>query len=790
LKERLLQYDFAAATPLAASLLALPHPDAMSRGALYAWLAARDDQAEIDRRTRAMLEAADAAAVDAQAAGRLALELLDYVRAEHLFRRAESLASSDEDRADALRGLGQVAYKRRAFDASLLALTRALALQDSADTRYALADTLIRLGRTEEAISAAERAIELQPLHEQAHYLLGNGYARLNYTELATRDASALQEAAEINRRASAAFDRGDFRAARDLAQQALRRCPGYGRAHAMLAKALEFERFAIDVHRADYEARFAAQTLPVVAGIERYVLNWAELTPRQQKRVALSLAPWRHFIPVLIAGGARHYIKPLWMKLSEVPGMETLKDQRINYDARLWDDVRGAGGYITVTGVEDVERTIFDRYNTVLHEATHQVHGVLTADQAREIQALYQRAKSRDEARSASGDVAAPEVFLSRYAGGSVWEYFAEGANALMSPRRDAYDPRDVVRERLVAMDPDLQALVERYFAMADTRPNLPIAHVGAGNHQLEKGHAAEAVAAFRQALRLAPRDEAVWASFLPGLGFQGDAQARRELPRAAQKALQLHASSGAIQSAVAEALWRAGEPLAKATASLQRQRSQVRVEDRYLVDLALGANYWRLGDAPRALAAYEDVLAYQSDNPEGLWGKAAALALAERWDEAFALYEQVVRLRTGVPELRADYARDLLRAGRIDQARAQLDAARLLDPVHPGVLAVAAWATLSAGDAVGASTQAAKVLEAAPWFDLARLVKATALQQLGNARAANKIVAPLRQRLTQRTPPGYVYRGEVAAWVSVHEMPALERRLLAAIQPASGRR
>jgi hypothetical protein len=36
-------------------------------------------------------------------------------------------------------------------------------------------------------------------------------------------------------------------------------------------------------------------------------------------------------------------------MLLSETPGLATLRDTRINYDSRLWDDVRGAGGYNTV---------------------------------------------------------------------------------------------------------------------------------------------------------------------------------------------------------------------------------------------------------------------------------------------------------------------------------------------------------------------------------------------------------------------------------------------------------
>jgi hypothetical protein len=55
------------------------------------------------------------------------------------------------------------------------------------------------------------------------------------------------------------------------------------------------------------------------------------------------------------------------------------MQDARISYDSRLWDDVRGCGGFITVTGIEDVERMIFHKYNTILHEMTHQVHYVLT---------------------------------------------------------------------------------------------------------------------------------------------------------------------------------------------------------------------------------------------------------------------------------------------------------------------------------------------------------------------------------------------------------------------------
>ncbi len=774
LRVALIRQDYKLAEPLIIELLALTRPNEDERELLYTWLFARDDRAEVDRRTLSVLEAPAVGAqligsVDLLAAGRLALELLKYERAETCFRQALQGAKNDRDKAAALKGLGQVAYKRLDFDASLSHLHASIALDASADGLVALAETLIRLARTEEAIAALERGVSLNPYQEMAHYFLGNGYARKNYTELAARYGRELDAAATLVRRAADAFDRGQYRAARDLAAEALKQCPEYGRAHNAFAKALELERFEIDVHRADYERRFAATPMPEVPGIEKYVLNWTSLSARHQKRVALSIAPWKAFIPVLVAGGSTHYIKPLYMKLSETPGLETLKDQRINTDSRLWDDVRGAGGFATVTGIEDVERTVFDKYNTVLHELTHQVHQVFTADQAREIQEHYRRAKDRE--------VATRNAFLSRYASGTVWEYFAEGANAIASPQRDAYDLREVVLQRLVLIDPDLQAMVMRFFALTDLRANLPIAYLNAGNDQLGKGHVDKAMAHFQRAMAAAPRDEAVLAATLYGLAIKGD---RTRTVKAAQHALQLFPASGTVQTGAADALWHSGRSLPGIVPALAAARENVTAEDRYQVDLALGGYYLRLGEPRRAISAYDLALRYQSDNPEALWGKAAALALAEQWDEAFALYERAIRLRTGVVELRADFARDLLRAGRLDQARKQLDAARLLEPTDPTILALEGWFALLNSDHPGALTKSAAALESAEWNDVARLVKGMALKALGRKMEALATVKPLRDRIAKNSAPGYVYRPVAATWISVHELPAVERRLL----------
>lgn len=774
LQRLLTEQRYAAARADVDALLRQPRPDAAARAVVYAWLFARDDGAAIERRTRGVLADGKADAVDLLAAGRLALDRRDFDRAKRCFERALETATRTHDKAQALRGLGQRHYQLREFDASLKRLEEGLAAERTADGLAALADTLIRLGRTEDAIAAAKGAVALNPHHEAAHYLLGNGYARENYTQLAARLGDGFAPLLAEVRRASDAFERGDFDTALQTSLAVLQRCPQLGRAHAIAAKALESQRFAVDVHRAAYERRFAATPMPRVPGIERYVLNWKDLSPRHQKRVALSVAPWKAFIPVLVEGGATHFIKPMWMRLSETPEAHALKDARIDYDSRLWDDVRGMGGHFTVTGIEDVERSIFDKYNTVLHELTHQVHGVLTADQSRAIEALYQQAKARDAATLDKANAG----FLSRYAGGSVWEYFAEGANAEASPRRDAFDGREIVRERLIQLDPALRRAVQGFFAQRDTRASLPVALVNAGNQKLEDGQLAEARPLFARALQLAPTDERALAAQLNALAIEGNGAAVAEL---ATRALAAHPRSGALRVGAADALWHGGRALAaEVLPGLARGADALTGEDRFRVNLAVADHHRRLGQVPEALAAYDAVLAYQGDQPEALWGRAATLALAGRWDEAFTQYAAVLRLRTGLLPLRRDYALDLLRAGRTEPAREQVKAALLLDPRDPDTLALQAWLTLVDGDATTAQRTAAEALALGPWSDLAVIVQTAALRAQGRPEAAQAALAPLQQRIASGAAPQYLYRPEKSGWFSVHELPASERRVM----------
>ncbi len=791
--------DYDRLAPLAEDLAALRGEDSRAKRLAYRWAFATDDLARVDSLVRT--DAEDAA--DHLAAGRLAAQLHDFESAQEIYEHALAQAPTNGEKAAALAGLGVVFHRRQDFGAALDRLLEALALtplDPAVLTR--LAETLIRLGRTGAAVAVLDEAVACAPYDERAHYLLGNGYTRLDYTRLAAArpDAfaagdgrAALQRADEwlaagqprAARRAyeelarahpewadvaarlgSLDFDQRRYAAARRRFADALGLCPDYGRAHNGLAKALEAARLEHNVHRRLYATAFAAAAAPEIDDLERYVVNWRSLAPRHRKQVALSVAPWARYVPVLLASGATHYIKPLHQRLSDSPDQDLLRDQRISYDSRLWDDVRGCGGYHTVTGVEDVERIPMNGYNTVLHELTHQVHQVLPSADRRRIQELYRRAKERDE----SGG----EAFLSRYAGGSVWEYFAEGANALASPRRDRYDSREIVRQRLEERDPELWRLVIELMDEASLDGPWMVAWVTLGSDHLRRGRPAEAIAAYREALARIPDNEDALGPLIYALGVAGRAGEALEL---AAREARRQPESADLAIAHANSSWLAGRGLESALAALAEARAQVRGEERFQVDLQLGSLLWTAGRAAAARAAYEAVVAYQADHPQGLWGLASAQALDGRWSEAWARYEEAVCHRSGIVDLRIAYAWDLLRAGELEPARRQLDAALLLEPGAPEALALEALWHLAGGDVEAAEPAAERALELGPWSDLARLALAKTVLAAGRRDDARRLLDPLAERLHEESPPEYVYRPEKGSYVLAHTLPAVLR-------------
>jgi predicted Zn-dependent protease len=191
----------------------------------------------------------------------------------------------------------------------------------------------------------------------------------------------------------------------------------------------------------------------------------------------------------------------------------------------------------------------------------------------------------------------------------------------------------------------------------------------------------------------------------------------------------------------------------------------------------------WWVAGSPEKSRKAYARVLDYQSDNPEGLWGLAAAEALGSRWDAAFARFDEAVRHRTGVVELRSDYARELLRAGRIDAAEEQIKAALLLDPEDPEALSLQGWWLLENGKVDEAKTHVDRALATAPWCDFALIVRARIQSKEGNEQAARATLTPILTRIQEKSSPRYVYRAKWGRYDLVHMLPEVERKLIPAL-------
>jgi tetratricopeptide (TPR) repeat protein len=611
--------------------------------------------------------------------------------------------------------------------------------QLSSEVIYQCAKNLISLGRTNEAVALCEEAIRWDPWHEMAHYLLGNGYARYNYSELQQKypnleiaegfdfehieahvdigDTSEVME--ELGPLIAATTDcgyaevlagttfwiAGSFVSARTEFMNALYFFPEYGRAHNGVAKSLEGDRLRVSIYRDQDQAQFDAKEMPEIPQIDEYVLNWNSLSDRHKKQVALSIEPWKAYVPVLVATGSHHYIKPLYEKLSECPNLSTMADQRIGYDSRLWDDVRGCGGYTTVAGIEDVERSIYNRYNTVLHELTHQVHGLFPPEDLQRVEETYHAASARD----AKGE----KVFVSRYQGSSVWEYFAEGVNSYFSPRRNEFDTRDITRERLLESDTELVSLLEYYL----TAPNLdacyPVGFVNAATDRIEQGDLDGALTYANRAVERDSVSEVAWQTLSRIYSLRDQDSLAIAY---GNKLLSRYDTKAASYSSAAWAHYMADGSLHDMLAALEPAQSKLTGSELLELEMNLGNCYLMSGEYEKAREKFKSVLAEHGTDDASLHGYAESLAMLGDSAAADSMFQVAVQRRTGVLDLRLAFVRFLLRTRQFDRASDQLGEAIALKPGNGRVEAHVAWLSFKQKDKDAATQAIARAVEQYP--------------------------------------------------------------------------
>ena len=243
----------------------------------------------------------------------------------------------------------------------------------------------------------------------------------------------------------------GDYEAALEWFERILADHPGYGLAHYGVAMSLGRMRDRVIVGLDEMREVFAGRDAPEPEGLREVFPDYERLDEELQKIVRLSVEPFSNFLPMLAARGATFRLLPFHKLLWQSPHKEFNRG-RHTFDLRLWDDVKGQGGFHAVGGEEWVRGVRYQRWNVITHEFTHQVHQMLPDDLREEISRLYAVAKA--ERRT-----------LDYYADFNEMEYFAQAAEAFISEVKfiDQRGTSGHTRALLAEKDPALYEFLSR---------------------------------------------------------------------------------------------------------------------------------------------------------------------------------------------------------------------------------------------------------------------------------------------------------------------------------------
>lgn len=193
-------------------------------------------------------------------------------------------------------------------------------------------------------------------------------------------------------------------------------------------------------------ESFYSQQAPPVYAKTREIFPDYASLTRRQQEVIDYAVAPLSPFLQKLARHKARHYMLPLDERPGDVAGFADVANEK-TFDGRYYASIRGVGGRIAVTGIEYLDQAARGGFNTIAHEFAHQVHiAALSKSEVKSIRSLYEQAQR--DGRT-----------LDYYAAANEYEYFAQGYEAFISPRKrpSAGVTARHTSQELLAKDPEL---------------------------------------------------------------------------------------------------------------------------------------------------------------------------------------------------------------------------------------------------------------------------------------------------------------------------------------------
>ena len=389
-------------------------------------------------------------------------------------RGAEALAAANRGLAlpgargstDLWRVRALALVELRRYAEALEAASRAVALApDDARAAEALGRAAYHAGDMPLARHAYTLAVELDPRSEEANLRLGNGFGP-------ALEGRAWEQAPELEsfRRGLAELEQGAAEQAVQTFTALLERTPTSFKYRLGLGSALAQRRRqhealpaeAGDGASACVAAVYALLPAPELEGLEQVVPDAASLSPARRHALLVVAAPFRPWWPALVAAGAKHDLMTVSENLSDREERSDLKE-RLTFDGRRYEHLRGAGGKHGATGVEKLDEASELCFNTLAHELAHQVLTyALPKESVARVKVLYARALVEDR-------------YLDHYAASNVDEYFAQGYEAFLShaKRGCLKETQRHTRLELRTRDPDLYAFFVEHLDLAHETPD-----------------------------------------------------------------------------------------------------------------------------------------------------------------------------------------------------------------------------------------------------------------------------------------------------------------------------
>ena len=653
----------------------------------------------------------------------------------------------------------------------------------SADGHAAMATLLRSDGALEDAYRHAQIAIELDPFSHGAHSYLGNGGSLFGYDSvpadpsefdgrvaelltlgdthlLARRYREAMGPFRDVLAEepgnvvalmgiGTAYYHLGEFETALGWFSRILADHPGYGLAHYGVSYALRRMQDRILVGLDEMRTVFEQRDAPEPPGLREVFPDYERLDDELQKIVRLSVAPFSNYLPALAVAGATFHLLPFHKLLWQSPHKERTKGTR-TFDLRLWDDVKGQGGFHAVGGEEWVRDVRYQRWNVVTHEFTHQVHGMFPDSMRAEVARLFQTAKT--ERRT-----------LDYYADFNEMEYFAQAAEAFISEIKftDQRGTSKHTRDLLAVRD---SALFE-FLGRVNERDNYGDVEVRAyrqkGNTLIRGGDLTAAAAAAREALERYGDHPDLLDLLARAYRLEGDyAEAKR------LHGMSINAFPDATigYTGLAEDVVLEGRDHEHAIALLgtAAQRHPESAE----LKLRLADVYYTAGKLDSMELALDSALRIEgSPNPYGgvadPWIlRAHGRMLREDYEGAEEAFRQSLdNINRRNPSAWAELALVQLRAGRAGPGRQDLATARLLDPDGARVLEVESDFAAHEGDTATAQLLLERVL-AEDESRLRAIVKLSELLDTRDPEASRTLVERGMEMITEPDPVEFVVR------------------------------